>query len=354
MRNWSDEKIIARLPETFAAHEDDVHPEVAQGIAMMEHPVVRRRWPVIASAAAVVVLVAGVALLVPGTAGSEKRSTTSSPTRLALAVPEPAKEGTNRRLAVAEATKVLASIPVPTGSIRSDSAPAPRLKQSGCFCSPLDPSLTQTNYWVVPLAPGALVAWYDAHSPADTSGSLPPHSKVPAPMGDLMWEVPSAADAYSRPTVFISYARLDAHTTAIRTDVYLAARSDRTAETLVPRSVTSIDITKRAIDGPDPTVVSTTVKDPAHLTDVASVFNGLDGATTGEQDGACGSPVGIVYSYAVTFHWPGHSLAVDPVAALCGVGRGLTLDDQKLSQSVDNVDDRGALDVALQRALDDS
>jgi hypothetical protein len=64
----------------------------------------------------------------------------------------------------------------------------------------------------------------------------------------------------------------------------------------------------------------------------------------GAEGHACGSPVGIVYVYAVTFHWPGHTLAVDPGAELCGIGRGLTLDGTELTPTLENED---ALDQIL-------
>jgi hypothetical protein len=147
------------------------------------------------------------------------------------------------------------------------------------------------------------------------------------------------------------YARLGAHRTAIRTHVTLAARYDRTSPTLVPATVTSIDITKSAIDGPATPPTNVTVSDPALLSSVVSAFDNLDGAFAHTTPAACGSPVGIVYVYAVTFHWPGHTLAVDPGAALCGIGRGLTLDHTKLPQTL--ADDH-ALDAALQAALDAS
>jgi hypothetical protein len=149
----------------------------------------------------------------------------------------------------------------------------------------------------------------------------------------------------------VSYARLSANATAIRTDVTLAARYDRTAETLVPTTVTSIDITKRAIDGRNTTPTTATVDNPALISRVVNAFNNLDGAMAHTKPSPCGSPGGIVYVYAVTFHWPGHTLTVDPGASLCRIGRGLTLDHSKLPQTLE---DDNALDHALQHALDAS
>jgi hypothetical protein len=146
----------------------------------------------------------------------------------------------------------------------------------------------------------------------------------------------------------VSYARLGPHKTAIRTDVTLAARSDRTAQTLVLATVTSIDVKKWAIDGPKRPPKTATVTDPALIARITSAFNHLDGAMVHTQAGPCASLAGIVYVYATTFHWPGHTLAVDPGQPFCQVGRGLTLDGTKLPQTLE---ESGALDTALQAAI---
>ncbi|MGZ4587158.1 MAG: hypothetical protein ACXVX9_05090 [Mycobacteriaceae bacterium] len=191
-----------------------------------------------------------------------------------------------------------------------------------------------------------LVHWYGAHSPARLGSAYYPDGSL-SPYGDLDWEVQANSTAYSAPAALVSYARRGPKTTAIRTDTTLAARYDRTASTLVPHNVTRIDITKTALGGPaHPT--SATVTDPALLTRVTSAFNNLGGAFAHTLPVACGSPTGDAYVYAVTFHWSGHTLAVDPGAPLCGVGMGLTLDGAKLPQTLE--DDR-TLDAALEAAL---
>jgi hypothetical protein len=265
--------------------------------------------------------------------------------------PTPAVDGANRDLASTEAVRVLGTIPVPPGSTRSNAVPAPRLRHLRVFNGSVDLSLSRTNWWTVPLSYSDLVAWYDAHTPANIGSAYGPDSTSPVPGGDLYWQTHGTSESYSSPSVVVSYARLGATTTAIRTDVTLAARYDRTAVTLVPAMVTSIDITKSAIDGPATPPATATVADPALLSSVISAFNNLDGAMAHAEPFACGSPVGVVYVYAVTFHWPGHALAVDPGASLCGIGRGLTLDGVKLPQTLA---DDAALDAALQDALDGS
>jgi hypothetical protein len=270
--------------------------------------------------------------------------------RTSSAAPSPAVEGSNRKLAMAEAVRVLGTIPVPPGSTRSDAAPVTSLSHLRVFSGYVDHSLRQTNWWEVPLSYGDLVAWYDVHSPADVGSAFSsPDSASPVPVGDLYWETDDTSEAYSSPAVVVSYARLGPDTTAIRTDVTLAARYDRISQTMVPPTVTSIDITKSAIDGPTTQPTTAAVTDPALMTSVVSAFNNDDGAMANASLFGCGSPVGVVYVYAVTFHWPGHTLAVDPGAPLCGIGRALTLDGTELPQSLA---DDPALDGALQAAID--
>jgi hypothetical protein len=267
-----------------------------------------------------------------------------------VAAPSPMVEGSNRDLAVAEAVRVLANIPVPPGSTKSDSSPALSLNRLRVFDGPVDPSLGQTSWWVVPLSPDDLVAWFDAHTPANTGSAFTgPHSSAPEPVGDLFWETDEASEAYSPPVVVVSYARLGPALTAIRTDATLAARYDRVSQTLVPATVTSIDIVRSAVDGPEVPPETATTTDPAVVASVVSAFNDDLGAMAHSRPLACGSPTGLVHVYAVTFHWPGHELAVDAGRPLCGVGRGLTLDDSKLPQSLA---DSPSLDAALQNALD--
>jgi hypothetical protein len=62
----------------------------------------------------------------------------------------------------------------------------------------------------------------------------------------------------------------------------------------------------------------------------------------------CGSPTGDTSAYAVTFHWPGHTVAVDPGEPLCGAGMGVTVDGVRLPQTLE--DDRG-FEVALEAAF---
>jgi len=143
--------------------------------------------------------------------------------------------------------------------------------------------------------------------------------------------------------VVASPACTSAHHTS---QVSLPARADRTPSTLVPSTVSSIDVTRQAIDGPNRTPKTVRVTDHKQLVAVVNAFDSLNGDSMTPH--GCGSPVGVVYDYAVTFHWPGHSLVVDPGQSLCGLGRGLTRDGKKLAQTLE---DSETLDSALAAAF---
>ena len=347
MTQWTDERVVARLTETFADHERDADPAVARQIALTPQPVRRRPRALVLGAAVAAMLVACSALYAISTSAPKEPTVVA---RTPIDQPPPSTKPSNRELARAGAARVLGTVPVPPRSTRSHSAPVARLRHLRVQVEPLDPSLTRTRWWVVPLSYRALVAWYDAHTPANVSSAYTTGSPSPEPQGDLDWLTHDRSAAYSTPAVAVSYASLGPHSTAIRTDVTLAARYDRTAATLAPTSVTSIDITTSANDGPLRSPATVTVTDPASIARVVSAFNGLRGAYA-QAPMACGSPVGVVVDYVVAFHWPGHTLAVDPGAPLCGIGRALTLDGTKLPQTVA---DGAPLDTALQKAFGDS
>jgi len=203
----------------------------------------------------------------------------------------------------------------------------------------------------VPLRYDRLVAWYAAQTGANVRSTYVAGATTPSPDAELAWQTHGASSAYSAPVDVVAYTQLGPHLTAVRTEVTLAARADRTAKTLVPATVTSIDITKKAIDGPNASPATVTVTDQMRVLAVVAAFDALKGdfASTGARP--CGSPVGLVYNYAVTFHWPAHTLVVDPGQALCGVGRGLTLDGSRLPQTLQ---DDPELDNALRAAIDGS
>jgi hypothetical protein len=160
MTHWTDERVVSRLTGTFAAHEGDADPAVAQRIALTTRPAPRHQWPLLTAAAAAVVLVAGVATYAVHASGSKQspadQTTTVDPTPTVDRTPT--VNGTNRELAIAAATRVFGTFPVPPGSTQSDSAPAPRLRHLGAYIGPVDPSLTETTWWVVPLSYDDLVA----------------------------------------------------------------------------------------------------------------------------------------------------------------------------------------------------
>ena len=267
-------------------------------------------------------------------------------------MPSPAMAGRNRALALAAARDAFDHFPVPPGSTRLSAAPrqTPRLRQLGAYVGPVDTTLTRTGWWLVPRRYDRLVAWYAARTPTDVRSTYPSNSASPAPEAEFDWPTRDRSAAYSTPVNVVDYAPLGRHRTAIRTDVTLAARADRTAQTLVPTTVTTVDITKQAIDGPDTTPKSVTVADPGRIRSVARAFDSLSGDYASAERLGCGSPAGIVYTYAITFHWPRHTLVVDAGEALCGVGRGLTRDGHKLPQTLQ---DDATLDNVLAAAFRD-
>lgn len=273
--------------------------------------------------------------------------------RISTAIRKPTVAGTNRAFAVAAAARAYRHFPVPPGSTSVATAPrhAPHQQRLGAYIGPVEPSLTRTGWWLVPLRYDRLLAWYAAHSRADVSSTLVSGATTPSRAAELDWVTHDTSAAYSTPVVVVDYAQYGPHLTALRLDVTLAARADRTAKTLVPATVTSLDITKKAIDGPDHAPTTVTVTDPRPMLTAVAAFDHLRGGFASTRPQGCGSPVGLVYVYAVTFHWPDHTLIADPGEELCGVGRGLTLDDTHLPQTLQN---NAELDTSLKAAFDGS
>jgi hypothetical protein len=265
-------------------------------------------------------------------------------------LPHLASAGTNRKLAVTAAARAIADFPVPPGATRIDRAPphAGTLRRLKAFIGRDDLSLTRTRWWLVPLRYNQVVDWYVEHTPAKR-GSTQYHSGGrPAPDAEVYWETHVRTAAYSPPAEVVGYARLGPHLTALLTGVTLAARFDRTSNTLVPTTVTSLQVTRQAIDGPDTSPRTVTVTDQADIFSVVRVFDHVRGWYDSARSIACGSPGGIVYLYAVTFHWPRHTLVVDTGQPLCGTGRKLTRDGTTLPQTLDPNDQ---LDATLKTAF---
>jgi hypothetical protein len=268
-------------------------------------------------------------------------------------IPSPAKAGANRALAKAEAAQEIKNFPVPPGSISIDAPPpgARYLERLTYFNLPVNQSLTRTRFWLIPQGIDPVVAWYAHHFPADRdTASYHPGGRL-APKAAVHWQPHARSKAFSPPTKVVSYIRLGPHLTAIRADVTLAARADRTSETLILNTVTSLEIGKWTIDrtGTDPTTVTTT--DQGSIFRVIDAFNHVAGDYASSESFGCGSPTGTVHIYSVTFHWPGHTLAVGAGEPLCDVGRKLTLDGAKLPQHLAN---SHLLNSALKEAFDRS
>jgi hypothetical protein len=265
------------------------------------------------------------------------KTTSSGAPASAPVIPEPASTGSNRRLAVLAAARAIKHFPVPPGSTRLDTPPphARHLRRLRVFSYPVDPSLTRTQWWLVPRRYDALVAWYAANTPADRDTTSYHSGGKSVPEAELYWRVHDTSKAYSPPTEVVSYARLGPELTAIRTDVTLAARADRTSKTLVPDNVTSMLISRHAIDGPDTAPKTVTVTDQNFIFAVIDAFDRVRGAYVPAGGSACGSPDRLVYRYSVTFHWPGHTLLVEAGEPLCELGRRLSLDGVQLPEPLE-------------------
>jgi hypothetical protein len=226
---------------------------------------------------------------------------------------------------------------VPPGATRIDAPPphARHLRRLRVFSYPVNPSLTRTRWWLVPRRYDALVSWYAANTPADRDTTSYHAGGKSVPEAEMYWRVHGTSKAYSPPTEVVSYARLGPKLTAIRTDVTLAARADRTSETLVPDNVTSMQISRHAIDGPDTAPTTVTVTDQNFIFAVVAAFDRVRGAYVPAGGSACGSPDRLIYRYTVTFHWPGHTLLVEAGEPLCELGRRLTLDGVKLPEPLE-------------------
>jgi hypothetical protein len=254
---------------------------------------------------------------------------------------------------MAAAAHAIVHFPVPPGSTRIDAPPphARHLTRLRVFDLPVDQTLTQTRWWLVPLRYDRLVAWYVANTPADRDTASYHAGGRLAREAEVDWQTHHTSKAFSPPTDVVAYTGLGPHLTAIRTDVTLAARADRTAKTLVPTTVTSVQITRRAIDGTDTTPTTITTTDQSRIFHVIAAFNRVRGDYVSSESFGCASPVGIIHLYAVTFHWPGHTLAVGAGVPLCAIGRTLTLDGAKLPQTLSN---SHVLNRALKVAYDGS
>jgi hypothetical protein len=326
---WTDEHLTELLTASFTAHEEDADPAVAQRIALATAPAPRRTWPALAAGAALLVLL----VLLVGAYALRPDDATPDP---AMPTPAPTEVGHNRMVAIAEADTLLDSTPLPPRARPAAAAPSPRLRRLPAYIGDVEPSLTRTAWWVVPMSYDDVVAWYRTHVRADSEDA------------ELAWWTGAGTSAYTAPAVVVSYGRLGPLSTAVRVDVTLAARDVRTPSTFVPDDASSAEVTRSSIIGPDaPTPVTVTVTDPARLDAIVDAYNDLEGAATGARPRACGSPTGDFRLYAVTFHWPGHTLAVDAGQPLCGTGRGLVLDGTALPQRLEDDD---ALDSALAAA----
>lgn len=297
--------------------------------------------------------VAGPTTRSSNSAGAHENPTAPTTPVSPPATPHPVTAGANRHLAMAAAAHAIRHFPVPPGATRIDAPPAEAryLRRLHTFVHPVDSSLTRTRWWLVPRRYDRLVGWYVAHTPAHRGSTLVPGTSKPSPEASMAWRTQPGSKSYSPPAEVVAYTRLGPHLTAIRTDVTLAARADRTAKTLVPATVTRLEITRRPIYGSENSPAAVTVTDRSRIFAVIAAFNRARGEYASVEPHPCGSPAGgRVHHYAVAFHWPGHTLVVDTGQPLCQIGRRLTLDGAHLPQTLT---DSRKLDGALRAAFDD-
>lgn len=360
MKEWTDEDVATGLVATFRIHSTDIDPGNAQRIALTTPRVPGPLWraTVTAALAAVAVVVVVVAIGAyaihasrPERSPAATQTSAGGPDSSQPSVTSPVEAGANRTAAASAAAQAFKHVPVPPGSTRTSSAPRSRwLRHLGCQCGEVDETLTRTGWWTVPLSYPDMLRWYETHTPANTSGSYYDIAKTePSPHAELAWSTTTKSAAYSSPEIVITYVRLGATTTALRVDVTLAARYERTAQTLAPPIVTSVEIIRSAQSGDAASAhIDKTITDPVTLTAIVNAFNNLKGAYAHTLHAACGSPVGTTYLYAVTFTWPSHTLTNDPGSPLCGIGRGLTLNGTTVPTTLDGT---VAFDNVLRNAL---
>jgi hypothetical protein len=329
MSPWTDEQLSDLLHGTFAEREAQADPEVARRIALEAPPARRKAWPMIGAAAAVVLAVAGLQLVQHDRSRSLPRLGPPS------ASVTPVPPGHNREGAAQVADRLLREAPLPPLAVPQREESSRFLHELSAYFGDVDPSLTRTGYWIVPMSHLDLVDWYAAHTPANPDETKVSSSSTPEPQGVMGWEVGTSTASYTQPAMIVAYARLGPEQTALRIDVTLAARDDRTARTLVPASgLESVVITPRSVSkgqSPPPPV---TVTDPSQLRALGDAFNRATGAAARAEPHPCGSPGNDYLEYAIVFRWPRHTLEATTGSPLCGVGRELRLDGELLPQKI--------------------
>jgi len=332
MSQWTDEQLTELLRDSFAEREARADPETARRIARDTEPVRRSPWPVAvaAAAAATILVLVGISALGSGEKSVRPhRPPPSSPAVL------PVPPGANRAEAAGVAARIFERAPVPPDARKQTEPPSPKLRKRGAYINDVDPSLSRTGFWIVPMSYVDLVQWYADHTPANPDETTVSGSSRPEPDAVMYWEAGKGRAAYTQPAIIVEYARLGPGRTALRLDVTLAARDDRTAETLVPvEQLESVTITPHTVAGGQHPPPPVKVTDPTQLRALGDAFNRAPGAASRSLPGACGSPTGDYLEYAVRFRWPGHTLEATTGSPLCRIGRDLILDGTTLPQKL--------------------
>lgn len=330
MSQWTDEGLTELLRDTFAERESRADPDTARRIARDAKPTHRSPWFVAGAAAAIILILVGISAL----RSDEKSDPPLRPLPSSPAV-SPVPLGYDRAQATRAAARIFERIPVPPDARPQDEPPAPELRERGAYIDDVDPSLSRTGFWIVPMSHVDLVQWYADHTPADPGETEVSGSSRPEPAGVMDWEVGKDRAAHTQPAVVVSYARLGPGRTALRVDLTLAARDDRTAETLVPvADLESVTITPHTVSAGAEPPPAVTVTEATQLRALGDAFNHARGAASRALPGPCGSPTGDYLEYAVRFRWPGHTLEATTGRPLCRVGRDLILNGMTLPQRI--------------------
>lgn len=287
--------------------------------------------------AAVVVIVAGAAVV---TALHDHGTTAAADSR-------PADPGyaANRAAAAREAERVLGLVSLPNGAVRQDRSPIPALDHQFAGVSPSDGDLTRTAWWTVPETPGVVAAWFRRHRPAgfrrpDGWGSSVTDDGTR--VESTGWTPRHAASAYTGPELEVGWTATPGGT-AVRADVFLAARAARTPEMTLPDRITDAAITRTSTPTtggrPKTTTAKRTLTAPADTTRLAAALNRLEGVPVSDSFGT-GVAMLTQRAYQVRIDWPGHTmLAAFDNGIANGATVTLTLDGRRLQPELEP-DDR--------------
>lgn len=282
----TDDQLETLLRDTFRSREALADPALAQDVARSLTPLPPRRWPAYVAAAAAVVAIGLVAAVLVGTRTEEPQPT--------LPAPSPQVATTtyreNRAIALAEARRLVVSVPLPAGATETDESAWPG---GNVGMSPSDPSLRQTTVWRVPVDARSLAPFLRTHSlegatATDEGSSQQRGGPVVRSLG---YPVPSSAPAATSDTTVLVQWVPDGDGTLVRVDAMIAARAPRTAATFLDADISAVDIERVVRHSPHnqalPDVRLEAPADGADIAALAQSVNGLVGSIRPRQVVSC-------------------------------------------------------------------